>query len=112
VRYLLSLKKLYVRLNKMSALSSNPPPKIVDEAESESDEEKPAPVAGRRRRHRTMRLPKGKAFKAKTLKRVLKKAGLKTTGKKSTLRARARKAHLIRGGGVAETASPLGGRRR
>lgn len=35
----------------------------------------------------------------KKLKRVLKKAGLKTTGKKSTLRARVKKAHLkLRGG--------------
>jgi len=30
---------------------------------------------------------------------MLKKAGLKCSGKKSTLRSRARKAHLIRGGG-------------
>lgn len=37
-------------------------------------------------------------LKAKTLKRMLKKAGLKTTGKKSTLKARAKKAHLVRGG--------------
>jgi len=35
----------------------------------------------------------------KKLKRVLKKAGLKTTGKKSTLRTRVKKAHLkLRGG--------------
>jgi len=32
---------------------------------------------------------------AKALKRVLKGHGLKTTGKKSTLRARAKKAHLL-----------------
>jgi hypothetical protein len=68
---------------------------------------------GRRRRHsrrRTMRVPKGVPVKAKTLKRMLKKAGLKCSGKKSTLRARARKAHLIRGGaggagGVASNAA-------
>lgn len=35
----------------------------------------------------------------KTLKRKLKKAGLKTTGKKSTLTRRAKKARLVRGGG-------------
>ena len=100
------MKKLYVRLNKMSDLA--PPEKIEDEM-SESDEEKP-PVAGRRRH--TLRAAKGTRFKAKTLKRILKKAGLKSTGKKSTLRARAKKAHLIRGGGVAETAAVVGGRRR
>jgi len=32
---------------------------------------------------------------AKALKRVLKSHGLKTTGKKSTLRARAKKAHIL-----------------
>ena len=32
---------------------------------------------------------------AKALKRVLKGHGLKTTGKKSTLRARAKRAHLL-----------------
>ena len=36
--------------------------------------------------------------KAKTLKKLLKRAGLKVSGKKSTLRARAKKAHLVRGG--------------
>ena len=59
-------------------------------------------AAGRRRRHsrrHTLRVPKNTRVKAKTLKRMLKKAGLKVSGKKSTLRARARKAHLIRGGG-------------
>ena len=57
-----------------------------------------------------MRVPKGTRVKAKTLKRMLKKAGLKVSGKKSTLRARARKAHLIRGGagGVAAVAANVG----
>lgn len=69
-------------------------------------------LGGRRRRHsrrHTMRIPKGVPVKAKTLKRMLKKAGLKCSGKKSTLRARARKAHLIRGGagGVASNAATL-----
>ena len=68
-------------------------------------------TAGRRhrhhsRRHHTMRVPKGTRVKATTLKRMLKKAGLKVSGKKSTLRARARKAHLIRGGGEAWGSSP------
>ena len=56
---------------------------------------------GRRhsRRRKTLRgIPKGTHVKAKTLKRLLKSKGLKTSGKKSTLRARAREAHLIRGG--------------
>jgi hypothetical protein len=64
---------------------------------------------GRRRRHsrrhhrhrRTLRaVPKGVHVKAKTLKKLLKSRGLKVSGKKATLRARARKAHLIRGGAV------------
>ena len=37
---------------------------------------------------------------AKTLKRVLKKAGLKCSGSKATLRSRAKRAKLIRGGGA------------
>jgi hypothetical protein len=37
-------------------------------------------------------------LKTKTLKRMLKKAGLKVSGKKATLRARAKKAHILRGG--------------
>jgi hypothetical protein len=56
----------------------------------------------RRRHHRhrkTLRaVPKGVHVKAKTLKKLLKSKGLKVSGKKATLRARARKAHLIRGG--------------
>ena len=39
-----------------------------------------------------------RGLKAKTLKRMMKKAGLKCSGKKSTLTKRAKKAHLIRGG--------------
>lgn len=38
---------------------------------------------------------------AKTLKRILKKAGLKRSGSKATLRARAKRAHLVRGGNTA-----------
>ena len=53
------------------------------------------PTGGRRR-----------GVKAKTLKKLLKKAGLKVSGKKSTLRARAKKAHLVRGGLVASSGSP------
>ena len=53
------------------------------------------------RRHKTLRpVPKGTHVKAKTLRRLLKSKGLKVSGKKSTLRARARKAHLIRGGEI------------
>jgi hypothetical protein len=59
-------------------------------------------------------------LKAKTLKKMLKKAGLKVSGKKATLRARAKRARLIRGGvqnGLehienAGEAAPVGGRRR
>jgi len=54
-----------------------------------------AKVGGRRR-----------GVKAKTLKKLLKKAGLKVSGKKSTLRARAKKAHLVRGGLVPSSGSP------
>ena len=94
------------------------------DVESEKkDLEASAPVAetsssegGRRRRSRkTMRVPKGVHVKAKTLKRLLRSKGLKVSGKKSTLRARARKAHLIRGGmqssnGTAEDWAPAGGK--
>jgi hypothetical protein len=53
-----------------------------------------------RRHHKTLRaVSKGTHVKAKTLRRLLKSKGLKVSGKKATLRARARKAHLIRGGG-------------
>jgi hypothetical protein len=59
-------------------------------------------------------------LKAKTLKKMLKKAGLKVSGKKATLRARAKRARLIRGGvqnglehiATAGEAAPVGGRRR
>lgn len=66
------------------------------------------PEGGRRhsRRRHTLRVSKGTPVKAKTLKRMLKKAGLKVSGKKSTLRSRARKAHLIRGGGEAWGSAP------
>jgi len=114
VRYLLGLVNCVVCLIKMARYRRH------GGEESDSDEEMVAPaaapapapaavteqMAGRRRRSRHT-LPKGKTFKAKTLKRVLRKAGLKTTGKKSTLRARARKAHLIRGGGIADTAATV-----
>jgi len=57
---------------------------------------------------------------AKTLKRALKKAGLKTSGSKRALTLRAKKAHVMSGGGSGAT-QPLspasaggmeGGRRR
>ena len=50
----------------------------------------------------------------KTLKRALKKAGLKVSGKKSTLTRRAKKAHLKVGGGAGgpEGAPMEAGRRR
>jgi len=55
-------------------------------------------------------------LKTKTLRRMLKKAGLKVSGKKATLRARAKKAHILRGGqgpytmslGAAEESMPVG----
>ena len=47
----------------------------------------PAMMGGR---HRTRRGPSARA-----LKRVLKSHGLKSSGKKATLRARAKKAHLL-----------------
>lgn len=42
----------------------------------------------------------------KTLKRVLKKNGLKVSGKKAALTRRARKAHLLRGGGPETEVKP------
>lgn len=50
----------------------------------------PAPVEGGRRHTRRAHGPSAKA-----LKRVLKSHGLKSSGKKATLRARAKKAHLL-----------------
>ena len=47
----------------------------------------PGAVGGRRRTR--------KGPSAKALKRVLKSHGLKSSGKKATLRARAKKAHLL-----------------
>lgn len=41
----------------------------------------------------------------KTLKKLLKKAGLKVSGKKATLTRRAKKARLLNGGGPAEKSS-------
>jgi hypothetical protein len=48
----------------------------------------------------------------KTLKRALKKAGLKVSGKKATLTRRAKKAHLKVGGGVEGMGPTEGARRR
>ena len=59
----------------------------------------PAPVGGRRR-----------TMKVKTLKRKLRAAGVKTTGRKATLLKRAKKAHIKLGGALSPL--PLGGRRR
>lgn len=53
----------------------------------------PLPLSGGRRGGPTV----------KALKRTLKKAGLKTTGKKATLTRRAKKAHLKVGGGLMDT---------
>jgi hypothetical protein len=58
-------------------------------------------------------------LKTNTLRRMLKKAGLKTSGKKATLRARCKKAKLMRGGYLAgmghiaasEEGGQAGGRR-
>jgi hypothetical protein len=72
-----------------------------------------SPLSGGRRRS---------GASVKTLKRVLKKAGLKVSGKKATLTRRAKKAHLKMGGAVApppmkeeeegSEGADLGGRRR
>ena len=59
----------------------------------------PAPTGGRRR-----------TMKVKTLKRKLRAAGVKTTGRKATLLKRAKKAHIKLGGALSPL--PLGGRRR
>ena len=78
--------------------------KEPEELKTEEDEEAKGGRRHSRRRHhrhrKTLRaVPKGTHVKAKTLRRLLKAKGLKVSGKKATLRARARKAHLIRGGG-------------
>jgi hypothetical protein len=56
-----------------------------------------ASVGGRRKKSRKVT--------AKAIKRVLKKAGLKTSGSKRTLTKRARKARLMGGGPVVGTAT-------
>ena len=88
-----------------NAAAAEPPAENEgDDMNVESDEEKKGGRRhSRRRRHhrhrKTLRaVPKGVHVKAKTLKKLLKSKGLKVSGKKATLRARARKAHLIRGG--------------
>ena len=58
-----------------------------------------APAMGGRRR----------TLKVKTLKRKLRAAGVKTTGRKATLLKRAKKAHIKLGGALSPL--PLGGRR-
>lgn len=91
----------------MVCADGSTPTEKNDESSSESSSDSGAMGGRRRYRRHTLRAAKGTRFKAKTLKRLLKSAGLKSSGKKSTLRARARKAHLIRGGGVAETAAAV-----
>jgi hypothetical protein len=54
----------------------------------------PMPLSGGRRSKKSK-----KGVSVKTLKRVLKKNGLKVSGKKAALTRRAKKAHLLRGGG-------------
>lgn len=76
---------------------------------------------------KTMGGRKVRGASVKALKKMLKKAGLKTTGRKAALTRRAKKAHLkIRGGengkvvegpaaqagGAALTPAPVGGRRK
>lgn len=48
----------------------------------------------------TMKGGKRRGVPVKTLKKILKKAGLKTTGKKAALTRRAKKAKLVKKGGV------------
>jgi hypothetical protein len=50
---------------------------------------------------------KRRGVTVKKLKKVLKKAGLKTTGKKSTLTRRAKKAHLKLKGGASIVPHPV-----
>ena len=69
-----------------------------------SSMEEPAPASGQIPSLKGAGRRRG--VKAKTLKKLLKKAGLKVSGKKATLRARAKKAHLVRGGLVPSSGSP------
>ena len=65
----------------------------------------PAPTMGGRRRR--------SGVSVKTLKRALKKAGLKVSGKKATLTRRAQKARLMGGADEEEVVDEVeGGRRR
>ena len=76
----------------------NVPPPVVTTEQEKKEEEVSASQGGRRHR----------GVKAKTLRRMLKKAGLKVSGKKSTLTKRAKKAHLMRGG-IIPTSPGAGG---
>ena len=62
----------------------------MSEVTAAGNYDKPAFGAAEGGRRRTRRGPSAKA-----LKRVLKSHGLKSSGKKATLRARAKKAHLL-----------------
>ena len=121
-----ALRKVLCRVNNKMARYSRRRGGVEDEEDSSSDEEvqttkveEPSKVVapsttdqamgGRHRRSRgrrsASRVPKGIDVKAKTLRRLLKSKGLKSSGKKATLRARARKAHLI-GGSTCNTGVP------
>ena len=108
--------------NKMS--DSNMPPPPPETAEQKAAREESERLAAQNNSGQGSNGGRRGGVKAKTLRRMLKKAGLKVSGKKSTLRARAKKAHLMRGGGalspadyngmgggVASTAGLVGGRR-
>lgn len=84
--------------NKMDPAPNVPPPVVTTEQEKKEEEEEPASQGGRRHR----------GLKTKTLRRMLKKAGLKVSGKKSTLTKRAKKARLMRGG-IIPTSPGAGG---
>ena len=88
---------------------------VAPTASSGSDGAAPVGMEGGRRRR--------SGVSVKTLKKVLKKAGLKVSGKKATLTRRAKKARLMRGGETKpvaeveevaekEEAAAMGGRRR
>ena len=84
--------------NKMDPAPNVLPPAVPTVVEKKEEEEEPASQGGRRHR----------GLKTKTLRRMLKKAGLKVSGKKSTLTKRAKKAHLMRGG-IIPTSPGAGG---
>ncbi len=92
MRYLLGLRVFLFAINKQMQSLGGSSPAVVGGMEkfTANGPITPAQAGGRKRRGASV----------KTLKKMLKKAGLKTSGKKAALTRRAKKAHLKMGGAL------------